>query len=582
MKQKKLLLYAIMVLLLLLFITPQLTTSVYAAPKTYLDYKREGDSTKELRFRMKEYIFYKGEKIYDFVLLTSYYWDVMPSIKYTSSNKKVVTVNSDGDMKAVGKGTTTITGTYTKNNKKYTFKTKVKVIAPDGSSSGNDFFYDLINGEIEITGIKNLEKPIKKLVVPEYIDGYRVTRIGDSAFLGEDITSASIPAGIRYMDKSIFYGCKKLESVKIAAQCKAIGDETFSGCKKLKTVELSSSIKTIGKAAFWECVKLEKISGPEVSVINEDAFYMCEKLSTFQFPMLKEIKEGGFYYSGLVSLPDQKHLETMGESAFAYCSKLKTIGELPNLKVIDDNCFTDCVALESIGLSDKVTKIGWRALQDTLIFHMKLPDTLTHIDGHSLPDRLCSLEYNPNIKRTGSTLYFDKIGIMDDAIKEMQITDADTDIDKIGKIHDWMVKNISYSYKLFYKAWNDISDTNDAGYVALKSKFAICSAYSEAFKLFMDRFGIENIIVSSSSMNHAWNMVKLDDGHWYHVDVTWDDPGYSDTTWEKGWLNYQHLVCTDEEIGKNHHGWQGEGIPKANGTKYANYFDHSYMIKLSE
>jgi hypothetical protein len=37
-----------------------------------------------------------------------------------------------------------------------------------------------------------------------------------------------------------------------------------------------------------------------------------------------------------------------------------------------------------------------------------------------------------------------------------------------------------------------------------------------------DEIGIESIPVTSSRMNHAWNLVKLD-GDWYHIDVTWDD-----------------------------------------------------------
>lgn len=30
-------------------------------------------------------------------------------------------------------------------------------------------------------------------------------------------------------------------------------------------------------------------------------------------------------------------------------------------------------------------------------------------------------------------------------------------------------------------------------------------------------------MVTSSSMNHAWNLIQID-GNYYHVDVTWDDP----------------------------------------------------------
>jgi hypothetical protein len=36
--------------------------------------------------------------------------------------------------------------------------------------------------------------------------------------------------------------------------------------------------------------------------------------------------------------------------------------------------------------------------------------------------------------------------------------------------------------------------------------------------------GIENVyIIGEASGNHAWNLVKLDDGNWYWIDLTWDD-----------------------------------------------------------
>ncbi len=49
----------------------------------------------------------------------------------------------------------------------------------------------------------------------------------------------------------------------------------------------------------------------------------------------------------------------------------------------------------------------------------------------------------------------------------------------------------------------------------------VCDGYSEAFKIVLDRMGIP--CVDATSRTHMWNNVKMDDGRWYNVDVTWDD-----------------------------------------------------------
>ena len=60
----------------------------------------------------------------------------------------------------------------------------------------------------------------------------------------------------------------------------------------------------------------------------------------------------------------------------------------------------------------------------------------------------------------------------------------------------------------------------------------VCEGYSKAFKIFCDRMDIPCMLVvgyAKNSINdngesHMWNEVKMKDGKWYAVDVTWNDP----------------------------------------------------------
>ena len=88
------------------------------------------------------------------------------------------------------------------------------------------------------------------------------------------------------------------------------------------------------------------------------------------------------------------------------------------------------------------------------------------------------------------------------------------DFDKILFLHDYFVREYSYDY----------SYTIRDAYTFFEQKTGVCQAYMLALIAVANELGMEAIPVTSSRMNHAWNMVKVD-GNWYHVDVTWDDTG---------------------------------------------------------
>ncbi len=59
----------------------------------------------------------------------------------------------------------------------------------------------------------------------------------------------------------------------------------------------------------------------------------------------------------------------------------------------------------------------------------------------------------------------------------------------------------------------------------------VCEGYTRAFKLLCDTVGIPCVLVDGPAYNaagvasgHMWNYVQMEDGGWYGVDVTWNDP----------------------------------------------------------
>ncbi len=57
---------------------------------------------------------------------------------------------------------------------------------------------------------------------------------------------------------------------------------------------------------------------------------------------------------------------------------------------------------------------------------------------------------------------------------------------------------------------------------------AVCEGYSKGFKAICDSIGIPCVCIfgnydETKSTAHMWNYVRMEDGYWYAIDVTWDD-----------------------------------------------------------
>lgn len=94
------------------------------------------------------------------------------------------------------------------------------------------------------------------------------------------------------------------------------------------------------------------------------------------------------------------------------------------------------------------------------------------------------------------------------------IKPGDSDFAKILKIHDWIVKNVSYGMSTLYY---------DFGVGALANRKAVCAGYAQCYQFLLRQVGIDSVYIAANTKKepHAWNLVKLD-GHWFHVDCTWD------------------------------------------------------------
>ena len=90
-------------------------------------------------------------------------------------------------------------------------------------------------------------------------------------------------------------------------------------------------------------------------------------------------------------------------------------------------------------------------------------------------------------------------------------------LNDIEKLHDYLISNITYDLK--YKKGDEITDSNKATGAILKG-VALCSGYTDAFAIALDKLNIPNFKVNSEE--HEWNVIYFNN-KWTHIDLTWDD-----------------------------------------------------------
>lgn len=106
-----------------------------------------------------------------------------------------------------------------------------------------------------------------------------------------------------------------------------------------------------------------------------------------------------------------------------------------------------------------------------------------------------------------------------DKIAETEIN-GDDYYTKLKFIHDYIATSVTYNLSAPYA---------DTAYGMFVEPYqVICEGYAEAFKLLCDKEGIPCISIIgnhniSAGTAHMWNYVKMEDGNWYGIDVTWDD-----------------------------------------------------------
>ena len=140
---------------------------------------------------------------------------------------------------------------------------------------------------------------------------------------------------------------------------------------------------------------------------------------------------------------------------------------------------------------------------------------------------------------------------------------------KVLKLHDYFACEFAYDQENLENGTLP-DDSYRSGGLFMK-EVGVCQAYAYGFQYILSQIGMECYVAASGVMEHAWNIVKVDD-HYYHMDVTWDDPVYD----RLGRVTHEYFLLSDEAIQNEeerdvHIGWDHTDLV-CDSKKY----DHAY------
>ena len=145
---------------------------------------------------------------------------------------------------------------------------------PTVYQSGHFKYILLEDGTAEITVYTG---KAETLDVPEMLNGYRVTSIGEYAFMSSNpLTNITLPNGVTRIRNYAFRFCFNLKSVTLPEGLTSIGNDAFSGCAFLTSITLPDGLTDMGSGVFYSCRALASVTLPEsLTSIGDKAFSFC-------------------------------------------------------------------------------------------------------------------------------------------------------------------------------------------------------------------------------------------------------------------------------------------------------------------
>lgn len=258
------------------------------------------------------------------------------------------------------------------------------------SPSGHTLYYNIVNGNVEVTRNPNRDTITGALIIPATVTHldttYTVTSIGRYAFANY---TRVIQIGDSIVSGGEFEYFVQITSVTIPNTITSIGSYAFMSCVGLTSIDIPETVTIIDTGAFSTCTGLTSVNLPvSITYLGTDVFYQCSGLTSVIIPnSVPFIGSGTFAYcSSLTDIAIPSSVTYIGDWAFSECSGLVSV-HIPNtVTYIDDFAFHGCSGLVSVNIPNSVTYIGKEAFMDCSLPSIYIPSSVTYLSEGAFDD----------------------------------------------------------------------------------------------------------------------------------------------------------------------------------------------------
>ena len=425
---------------------------------------------------------------------------------------------------------------------------------------------------------KNLESVIYSknlLEIPEYtfncchklinvtISG-KLVSIGSYAFSEcYELKSISIPEQVKYIGENAFVCCKALNSITLPNGIVTINNNTFNDCENLQEVTIPVSVKNIDMYAFVDCNQLKNIyytgteeqwknihinnkSGGNCVLYTKTVHYLETEQDIPQMKIESQIQlTSGNYANWIdrVTLPAfaQEFYDWLAESTDgdgdedvllnAANEGYGTYYYRKTFEVYEDNKEDLIVRL------NRELPAALDAIEITYnIFRHEHPEVtfLRSVYGIGHTKKYLSnvsgqiyIEFEVYLNKVVKEDYLNSITLKNSAVQNILslMPGNSSRYEMVRFFNKYLTENNGYN-----SLYPDEPKSAHEVITALLGKSGkegpVCDSYARAFKSLCDAVNIPCAYVSGNAdeTDHAWNIVQMEDGKWYAVDTTWNDP----------------------------------------------------------
>ena len=202
-------------------------------------------------------------------------------------------------------------------------------------------------------------------------------RYADNLYLnGELVTDLVIPEGVTSIGDHVFYHYSSLTSVILPNSVTSIGRFAFNGCSNLTSATIPNSVTSIGAGAFTHCSNLTNVTLNSNAIVSKSYEY--------------ESNISNIFGSQVTNYIIGDSVLSIGEHAFSYCRKLKSVTIGNSVTSIGDYAFYGSHSLPSVAISNSVTSIGYGAFAYcSSLTDITIPNSVTSIGAGAFES--CSL-----------------------------------------------------------------------------------------------------------------------------------------------------------------------------------------------